>query len=179
MTDFPNVAASAEDCTAAADDRQAEPAQPQLPVPDEPAAVLEQFQTRIDELTQERDQARRELDQALQNLELARSVQPRAVGPDNPSRCSVCLKQRSAVKAMFTNPRRYHQFYVCNECISEMHQRCNEIIAKGSPALDASRCRHDKVLEPQQGRGNDHHAESFWVQDDRSGGPAQTKETRA
>ena len=139
MTDFSNVAASAEDCTAAGtDDRQAEPAQPQLPVPDEPAAVLEQFQTRIDELTQERDQARRELDQALQNLELARSVQPRAVGPDNPSRCSVCLKQRSAVKAMFTNPRRYHQFFVCNECISEMHQRCNEIIAKGSPSVQPS-----------------------------------------
>ena len=106
MTDFPNVTANAEDCTAAGtDDRQAEPAQPQLPVPDEPAAVLEQFQTRIDELTQERDQARRELDQALQNLELARSVQPRAVGPDLPSRCSVCRKQRDEVKAMFTNPR--------------------------------------------------------------------------
>src|SRR6516165_12818884 len=114
--------------------RRPRPARPQLPVPDEPAAVLEQFQARIDELTQERDQTRRELDQALQNLELARSVQPRAVGPDNPSRCSVCLKQRNAVKAMFTNPRRYHQFYVCNECISEMHQRCNETIAKGSPS---------------------------------------------
>ena len=138
MTDFPNVAASAEGCTAAADAQQAEPAQPQLPVPDEPAAVLEQFQARIDELTQERDQARRELDQALQNLELARSVQPRAVGPDNPSRCSVCLKQRSAVKAMFTNPRRYHQFIVCNECIDEMYRASNEIIAKGSPSMQPS-----------------------------------------
>ena len=138
MTDFPNAAASAEDCTAAADDRRAEPAQPQLPVPDEPAAVLEQFQARIDELTQERDQARRELDQALENLKLARSVQPRAVGPDLPSRCSVCRKQRDEVKAMFTNPRRYHQFIVCNECISEMHQRCNEIIAKGSPSMQPS-----------------------------------------
>ena len=134
MTDFPNVAASAEDCTAAADDRQAEPAQPQLPVPDEPAAVLEQFQARIDELTQERDQARRELDQALQNLELARSVQPRAVGPGLPSLCSVCRKRRDEVKAMFTNPRPHNQFFVCNECISEMHQRCNETIAKGSPS---------------------------------------------
>ena len=138
MTDFPNVAASAEDCTAAADDRQAEPAQPPLPVPDEPAAVPEQFQARIDELTQERDQARRELDQALQNLELARSVQPRAVGPDNPSRCSVCLKQRNAVKAMFTNPRRHHQFVVCNECIDEMYRASNEFIAKGSPSMQPS-----------------------------------------
>ena len=70
MTDFPNVAASAEDCTeAGTDDQRAEPAQPQLPVPHEPAAVLEQFQARIDELTQERDQARRALDQAFRNLE--------------------------------------------------------------------------------------------------------------
>ena len=139
MTDFPNVTANAEDCTAAGtDDRQAEPAQPQLLAPDEPAVVPEQFQARIDELTQERDQARRELDQALQNLELARSVQPRAVGPDNPSRCSVCLKQRSAVKAMFTNPRRYHQFIVCNECIDEMYRASNEFIAKGSPSMQPS-----------------------------------------
>jgi hypothetical protein len=45
---------------AGADDPRAEPAQPQPPVPEEPAA--EQFQARIEELTQERDQARRELD---------------------------------------------------------------------------------------------------------------------
>ena len=172
LTDFQDLAVSAGG-------RRAEPAEPQLLAPDEPAAVLEQFQTRIEELTQERDQARRELDQALQNLELARCVQPRAVGPDHPNRCSVCLKQRNAVKAMFTSPRRHHQFSLCNECIDEMYLVSNEFIAKGRPALDASRCRHDKVLEPQQGRGNDHHAESFWVQDDRSGGPAQTKETRA
>jgi len=34
------------------------------------------------------------------------------------------------VKAMFTNPRPHDQFFVCNECIGEMHQRCNEIIAQ-------------------------------------------------
>src|SRR6516165_9082985 len=118
--------------------RRPRPARPQLPVPDEPAVVPEQFQARIDELTQERDQARRELDQALQNLELARSVQPRAVGPDNPSRCSVCLKQRNAVKAMFTNPRRHHQFYVCNECIDEMYRASNEFIARGSLSMQPS-----------------------------------------
>jgi hypothetical protein len=38
-----------------ADDQQAEPAQPQPPAPDEPAAGAEQFQARIEELTQERD----------------------------------------------------------------------------------------------------------------------------
>jgi hypothetical protein len=43
---------------AGADDRRAEPAQPEPPVPEETAA--EQFQARIEELTQERDQARRE-----------------------------------------------------------------------------------------------------------------------
>jgi hypothetical protein len=171
-----------DQAAAGADDQRAELAQP--PALDEPAAVTEQFQARIEELTQERDQARRELGQAHQELDLAYRVQPRAVGPDHPNRCSVCLKQRNAVKAMFTSPRRHHQFSLCNECIDEMYRVSNEFIAKGSPsitsaALDASRCRHDKVLEPQQGRGNDHHAESFWVQDDRSGGPAQTKETRA
>jgi hypothetical protein len=60
---------------AGTDDQRAEPALPQLPAPDEPAAVPERFQARIEELTQERDQARRELDQALQNLELARCVE--------------------------------------------------------------------------------------------------------
>ena len=45
MTDFPNAAAGAED--AGTDDQRAEPAQPQLPAPDEPAVVLEQFQARM------------------------------------------------------------------------------------------------------------------------------------
>jgi hypothetical protein len=118
-----------------ADDQQAEPAQP--PAPDEPAAVLEQFQARIEELTQERDQARRELDQARQELELAHHAQPRAVGPDHPGRCSVCLKQRNAVKAMFTNPRRHHQFSLCNECIDEMHRASDEFIAKENPSMQS------------------------------------------
>jgi hypothetical protein len=172
----------------------AEPAEPQPPAPEESTAaeqvlpvpeesVAEQLQARIEELTQERDQARQELGQARQELELAHRAQPKAVGPDHPNRCSVCLKQRNAVKAMFTSPRRHHQFSLCNECIDEMHRASNEFIAKGSPsipsaALDASRCRHDKAPEPQQGRGNDHHAESFWVQDARSGGPTQTEEAR-
>src|SRR4029077_16040565 len=141
MTDLtdPNVAAST-------DDWQAEPAQSQSPAPEEPAAA-EQCQARIEELTQERDQARRELDQARQELELAHHVQPRAVGPDHPSRCSVCLKQRNAVKAMFTSPRRHHQFSLCNDCIDEMHRASHEFIAKQraplavvtSAALDSAR----------------------------------------
>jgi predicted phage gp36 major capsid-like protein len=49
-------------------DQRAELAQ-QPPAPEEPAAVLEQFQARIEELTQERDQARRALDQARQELD--------------------------------------------------------------------------------------------------------------
>jgi ClpX C4-type zinc finger len=127
LTEFPNVAASA-------DDQRADPAQPQPLVPDEPAAA-EQFQARIEELTQERDQARQELSQARQQLELAHRVQPRAVGPDHPNRCSVCLKQRNAVKAMFTSPRRHHQFSLCNECIDEMYRTSNEFIAKQQTPL--------------------------------------------
>jgi hypothetical protein len=91
---------------------------------DEQAAAPEQNQELIERLTRERDRA-------LQELELARRAgQPTPVGPDHPSRCSVCLKRRDEVKAMFTNPRPRNQFLVCNECISEMHQRCNEIIAE-------------------------------------------------
>jgi ClpX C4-type zinc finger len=60
---------------------------------------------------------------------------PKPVGPDHPSRCSVCLKRRDEVKAMFTNPRPHNQFFVCNECIAEMHQACNEIIARNEIRL--------------------------------------------
>jgi hypothetical protein len=102
--------------------------QPKGPLPDdEQAALLEQNQELIERLTR----VTRERDRALQELEFAqRAVQPRPVGPDHPSRCSVCLKRRDEVKAMFTNPRPHNQFFVCNECISEMHHRCNEIIVR-------------------------------------------------
>jgi hypothetical protein len=125
-----------DQATAGADHQPAKLAQP--PALDEPAAVSEQFQARIEELTQERDQARRELGQARQELELAHRVQPRAVGPDHPNRCSVCLKQRNAVKAMFTSPRRHHQFSLCNECIDEMYRVSTEFIAKGSHSMQPS-----------------------------------------
>jgi hypothetical protein len=102
--------------------------QPKRLLPDdERATAPEQDQELIERLTQ----VTRERDRALQELELARrAVQLKPVGPDLPSRCSVCLKRRDEVKAMFTNPRPHNQFFVCNECISEMHHRCNEIIAR-------------------------------------------------
>ena len=91
---------------------------------DELATVPEQNQELIERLTR----MTRERDRALQELELAqRAVQPRPVGPDHPSRCSVCLKRRDEVKAMFTNPRPHNQFFVCNECIAEMHQPCTDM----------------------------------------------------
>jgi hypothetical protein len=154
-------------------DQRAELAQ-QPPAPEEPAAVLEQFQARIEELTQERDQAHRALNQARQELDLAHRVQLRAVGPDHPSRCSVCLKQRNAVKAMFTSPRRHHQFSICNECIDEMYQASNEFIAKGGPSMQPSLVHQNDHPSLPAAMTVIEHAESFWVQDARPGGPAQT-----
>jgi hypothetical protein len=140
----------------------------------EEPAPAEQFQARIEELTQERDRARQELGQARQELELAHRVQPRAVGPDHPNRCSVCLKQRNAVKAMFTSPRRHHQFSLCNECIDEMYRASNEFIAKGSPSMQPSLVyQNDPPLLPAAMTVIEH-AESFWVQDARPSSPAQT-----
>jgi hypothetical protein len=108
--------------------------QPKSPLlDDEQAALLEQNKELIERITR----VTRERDRALQELEVAqRGAQPpKPVGPDHPSRCSVCLKRRDAVKAMFTNPRSHNQFFVCNECIDEMHQACNEIIAKNEIRL--------------------------------------------
>ena len=99
----------------------------------EQAALLEQNK----ELVERTTRVTRERDRALQELEVAqRGAQPpKPVGPDHPSRCSVCLKRRDEVKAMFTNPRPHNQFFVCNECIAEMHQACNEIIARNEIRL--------------------------------------------
>ena len=108
--------------------------QPRNPLPDdEQAALLEQNK----ELVERTTRVTRERDRALQELEVAqRGAQPPTpVGPDHPSRCSVCLKRRDEVKAMFTNPRPHNQFFVCNECIAEMHQACNEIIARNEIRL--------------------------------------------
>jgi hypothetical protein len=114
------------------------------------------------------------LGQARQELELAHRVQPRAVGPDHPNRCSVCLKQRNAVKAMFTSPRRHHQFSLCNECIDEMYRVSNEFIAKGSPSMQPSLVYQNDPPPLPAAMTVIEHAESFWAQDARPGGPAQT-----
>jgi hypothetical protein len=108
--------------------------QPKSPLPDdEQAALLEQNKELVERITR----VARERDRALQDLEVAqRGAQPpKPVGPDHASRCSVCLKRRDEVKAMFTNPRPHNQFFVCNECIAEMHQACNEIIARNEIRL--------------------------------------------
>ena len=108
--------------------------QPKSPLPDdEQAALLEQNKELVERITR----VTRERDRALQELEVAqRGAQPpKPVGPDHASRCSVCLKRRDEVKAMFTNPRPHNQFFVCNECIAEMHQACNEIIARNEIRL--------------------------------------------
>jgi hypothetical protein len=78
----------------------------------------------IERLTQERDQARRELELALQ------SVQPRVVGPDNPSRCFVCLRRRPEVKVMLDLSRRRQEVFLCDECIDEMSRMSNERAAR-------------------------------------------------
>jgi ClpX C4-type zinc finger len=108
--------------------------QPRSPLPDDEQATLLQQNK---ELVERTTRVTRERDRALQELEVAqRGAQPpKPVGPDHPSRCSVCLKRRDEVKAMFTNPRPHNQFFVCNECIAEMHQACNEIIARNEIRL--------------------------------------------
>jgi hypothetical protein len=78
----------------------------------------------IERLTQERDQARRELELALP------SVQPRVVGPDNPSRCFVCLRRRPEVKVMLDLSRRRQEVFLCDECIDEMSRMSNERAAR-------------------------------------------------
>jgi hypothetical protein len=73
----------------------------------------------IEQLTRERDQARRELELALPG------VQPRAVGPDNPSRCFVCLRPRSEVKVMLDLSRRRQEVFLCDGCIDQLSRMSN------------------------------------------------------
>jgi hypothetical protein len=109
--------------------------QPKSPLPDdEQAALLEQNKELVERITR----VTRERDSAFQELEVAqRGAQPpKPVGPDHPSRCSVCLKRRS--EGYVHEPRPHNQFFVCNECIAEMHQACNEIIARNEIRLAGS-----------------------------------------
>jgi hypothetical protein len=73
----------------------------------------------IEQLMRERDQARRELEHAL------RDVRPKPVGPDNPSRCFVCLRPRSEVKVMLDLSRRRQEVFLCGECIAQMSRMAN------------------------------------------------------
>ena len=95
-------------------------------MPDERAAVLEPPADLglIEQLTRERDQARRELELALPG------VQPRAVGPDNPSRCFVCRQPRSEVKVMLDLSRRRQEVFLCDECIDQMSRMSNDRVAR-------------------------------------------------
>ena len=96
----------------------------------EPAEQDQELMERLMQVTRERDQLRQELE-----LVTHRGTEPRPVGPDHPARCSVCRKRRDQVKAMFTNPRPHDQFFVCNECIDEMHRACNDFIARNASPI--------------------------------------------
>jgi ClpX C4-type zinc finger len=73
-------------------------------------------QQRIEELTRQLDQARRELAAAHQ------SIDPRAAGPDDPGRCFYCLKRQDEVKVMLKAARPRFTVFTCNECVDEMRQ---------------------------------------------------------
>jgi hypothetical protein len=88
-------------------------------VPDEPADLGV-----IEHLRKERDQARRELEHAL------RDVRPKPVGPDNPSRCFVCLRPRSDVEVMLDLSRRRQEVFLCGECIAQMSRTSNERVVR-------------------------------------------------
>jgi hypothetical protein len=76
------------------EDQQAEP----------PEQQDQELIERLMQVTRECDQLRKELEFVTH-----RGAEPRSVGPDHPSRCSVCRKRRDQVKAMFTNPRPHDQ----------------------------------------------------------------------
>jgi hypothetical protein len=79
----------------------------------------------IEQVTRERDQARREIE-ALK-LELVIGIEPGAAGPDDPGRCFYCLKRRDEVKAMLKASRRRFTVFTCNECVDRLRRECDEI----------------------------------------------------
>ena len=90
-----------------------------------------EYQARIEDLTLQLERARQQRDQAQHELELAAGgAKLRPVGLDHPGGCSVCLRRRDQVKAMFTNTRRYYPFCICNECADEVDRACKEFIAE-------------------------------------------------
>ena len=83
----------------------------------EPPEQDQELIERLMQVTHERDRLRQELE-----LVTHRGTEPRPVGPDHPARCSVC-------------PRPHDQFFVCNECIDEMHRACNDFIARNASPI--------------------------------------------
>jgi hypothetical protein len=71
---------------------------PKTVPPDERPAVPPADLAWIEQLTRERDQARREIETL--KLELVVGIEPGAAEPDDPGRCFYCLKRRDEVKAM-------------------------------------------------------------------------------
>jgi hypothetical protein len=78
---------------------------------------------RIEELVRQRDQA-------LAQLELAhRGIRPREAGHDYPNACFICHKRPPEAKGMVTASRRHFQLFLCGDCIYEMRQLSDKIIA--------------------------------------------------
>jgi hypothetical protein len=79
---------------------------------------------RIERLTRQLDQARRELAAAH------KAIAPGAAGPDDPGRCFYCLKRQDEVEVMLKAARPRFTVFTCNECVDEMRQESDEIIAR-------------------------------------------------
>ena len=90
----------------------------------QPASDQAADRQRIEELTRQLIRARRELAAAHQ------AIDPRAAGPDDPGRCFYCLKRQDEVKVMLKAVRPRFTVFTCNECVDEMRQESDEIIAR-------------------------------------------------
>jgi hypothetical protein len=104
--------------------RLAQSAGPQSKRPpgDERAAAPERYQTQIEELTRQRDEAREELKRVRQT---AYQAVHKAVGPDDPNPCSRCRHgQGGAIKVILKVPlpESDFQLFLCNECIESLRR---------------------------------------------------------
>jgi hypothetical protein len=114
------VAAETTPATTAAERTEA-PVEIRQIDPDIQLASDQADRQRIEGLTRQLDQARRELAAAHQG------IGPRAAGPDDPGRCFYCLKRQDEVKVMLKATRPRFTVFTCNECVDEMR---DEIIAR-------------------------------------------------
>jgi hypothetical protein len=96
------------------DTRAAEPDTRPEPPEHAPAPAHSTAERLIEQLTQERDQARRERDLALQGSK------PRAAGDNEGNWCFVCHKRREDVAIMLTAARNYFQLFICDRCVDDM-----------------------------------------------------------